>query len=75
MKRAIYLLPIVLALWATKANAVEMICEEVEVDESIEETVSICVAPRAGSRITEEQRRSVNVVVVSMTMFSIGRKR
>ena len=77
-KRLVWLLPIIFALWSDRADAetYELECREVEVDWS-DDPVWWCQRDwfADGSRISDDQRKSVNVLVVSSLMFPKGRKR
>lgn len=76
--RCVIAAPLMFSLLVDRADAetYELECREVEVDWS-GDPVWLCKRDwfADGSRISDDQRKSVNVLVVSSLMFPKGRKR
>ncbi len=71
------LVPLMFVLWANRVDAesYELECRPVEIQPPWE-WAYLCKADwDDGSRISDEQRKTVNVLVVSSLMFPKGRKR
>ncbi len=77
LRRCVLLVPLIFVLWANRADAesFELECREVETSPPYEEWWQCKRDWDDGSRITDEQRKTVNVLVVSSLMFPKGRKR
>lgn len=75
LRRCVILVPLLFVLWANRASAEIYELECRKVDTSFGDAWLCQRDWDDGSRISDEQRKSVNVLVVSSLMFPKGRKR
>lgn len=74
LRRCVILVPLLFVLLANRVSAESYDLECIQADTSLGDAW-LCKQDWDGSRISDEQRKSVNVLVVSSLMFPKGRKR